>query len=467
MKIKITSLLLLIAMAGCNKPQVSESAGQIIQKSYMAHGGIHATDSLKIAFNFSTSNRVNEFQSLSALPPFEGYSTNDTMWIDKPAGKELFKQKSTTAGFIDEHINYINKGKGYDINVTMKTYSVIESLPPPRSLLHHALVQAASSDTSKVKLVAGESSGQSAYHLLVDTIHFFINKESYLLERLQRPIYDAVYGKGTQIINFRDYVKDGKVFIPQKFEVSRITPIYDTITNKFALTNITADFTINEGNFIKPNDFAAAESNNREGEIRKLGPALYFMENINGPGGPYHALIAEFADFILITEAPLDRNVSKKVIQKAKEIIPNKPVKYLVQSHHHNDHIGGVLGYVLEGATVVTTKDAAWLVKKMVEVFASTLGSTVANPKLEPVNGQWSTKDKMNECITADIGPTSHARQILLTYFPKQKVLFQADLNVRDKEFVKKIKDLNWDVEILVDAHDSIIEGEELKAILK
>ena len=464
---KVATILLIVS--GCNTSRSSESAGQIIQKSFEAHGGIHATDSLKIAFHFSTSNRVNEFQSLTPFPPFEGYTTNDRMWIDKPAGKELFKQKSMTAGFTDEHITYVNKGSGYDINVTFKTYSSITNLPPPRSLLHHAILQAASSDTSKVKLVTYVASGNDkTYHLLADTIHLFISKDSYLVEGLQRPIYDAVYGRGTQIINFRDYVKAGKVFIPQIFEAKRITPIYDTITNEYALSNIIADFNISEDEFVRPNtDFKSNISNTREGEIRKLGPSLYFMENINGPGGPYHALIAEFIDFILITEAPLDRNVSKKVIQKAKEIIPNKPVKYLVQSHHHNDHIGGILGYVTDGATVVTTKDAAWLIKKMGNIFVTTLGSSVQNPTLEEVDGQWRTKDKMNECITVDIGPTSHSRQILITYFPKQKVLFQADLEVSDNEFIKKIKDLHWDVEILVPAHGDIIEGKELKAILK
>jgi Metallo-beta-lactamase superfamily len=463
-------LLMSIAliMSGCSQPRQSESVGLIIQKSYEAHGGVYATDSLKIAFQFSIPERTNELQSLTPFPPFETYTTNEQIWIDKPAGKELHRQKSTTAGFIDEHVSYLKNGEGHDVNVTFKTYSPVTSLPSPRSLLHHAILKDASSDTSKVKWAAYVVAGnKNMYHILADTIHLFINRDNYLLERLERPIQDAVYGKGTQVIEFGDYIKVGRASIPQTFVASRITSIYDTITNRCTLFNITADFEVPQNEFTIPADFKPIESNYREGEILKLGPSLYFMENINGPGGPYHALIAEFGDFILITEAPVDRNVSKKVIQKAKETIPGKPVRYLVQSHHHNDHIGGVLGYVAEGVTVVTTKDAAWLIREMSKVFANSIGSSVKDSVIEQVNGQWNIKDRMNECITADIGPTSHSRQILITYFPKQKVLFQADLEIRDAEFIKKVRDLNWDVEILVNAHDKIIKGEEIKTILK
>jgi glyoxylase-like metal-dependent hydrolase (beta-lactamase superfamily II) len=42
------------------------------------------------------------------------------------------------------------------------------------------------------------------------------------------------------------------------------------------------------------------------------------------------------------------------VLAKAKELIPNKPIRYVVTSHHHWDHLGGIRAAIDEGATIVT-----------------------------------------------------------------------------------------------------------------
>src|SRR4029077_8766803 len=39
---------------------------------------------------------------------------------------------------------------------------------------------------------------------------------------------------------------------------------------------------------------------------------------------------------------------------KAKELIPNKPIRFVITSHHHWDHLGGIRTAMDEGATIVT-----------------------------------------------------------------------------------------------------------------
>jgi glyoxylase-like metal-dependent hydrolase (beta-lactamase superfamily II) len=60
------------------------------------------------------------------------------------------------------------------------------------------------------------------------------------------------------------------------------------------------------------------------------------------------------ADHIVVVDAPLDEERSLAVIAKVKETIPNKPIKYLINTHAHFDHAGGLRTYVYEGATIVT-----------------------------------------------------------------------------------------------------------------
>ena len=72
-------------------------------------------------------------------------------------------------------------------------------------------------------------------------------------------------------------------------------------------------------------------------------------------GGPqHHSALVEFAGFLAVVEAPDNEARSLAVIEEARRLAPNKPIRYLLTTHHHFDHTGGLRTYVAEGATVVT-----------------------------------------------------------------------------------------------------------------
>jgi len=62
----------------------------------------------------------------------------------------------------------------------------------------------------------------------------------------------------------------------------------------------------------------------------------------------------EFRRIVTVIEGPLDETRSNAVIAEIKKTIPNKPIRYLVNTHNHFDHLGGTRTYVAEGATVIT-----------------------------------------------------------------------------------------------------------------
>ncbi len=90
-------------------------------------------------------------------------------------------------------------------------------------------------------------------------------------------------------------------------------------------------------------------------QIIEVAPKIFQAKSIT-----HHSLIIEMKDFLIVTEAPLYEERSQVVISEIKQRWPNKPIKYLVVSHFHNDHIGGIRAYGEIGATIIVgsqTKD--------------------------------------------------------------------------------------------------------------
>ena len=83
----------------------------------------------------------------------------------------------------------------------------------------------------------------------------------------------------------------------------------------------------------------------------KIGDGIYYLT-----GGSHHSVAIEMRDHVILVEAPQNEARSVAVIAKVKEIIPNKPIKYVVNTHVHFDRSGGLRTLVNEGATVVTQR---------------------------------------------------------------------------------------------------------------
>src|SRR5258708_33922155 len=73
-------------------------------------------------------------------------------------------------------------------------------------------------------------------------------------------------------------------------------------------------------------------------------------------GGLHNSVLLEYPTYLVMIEAPLSEARSLAVIEEAKKLAPNKPIKYLINTHNHFDHSGGVRTYVPEGATAITNE---------------------------------------------------------------------------------------------------------------
>ena len=86
----------------------------------------------------------------------------------------------------------------------------------------------------------------------------------------------------------------------------------------------------------------------------KLGDGLYRLTT--GPGS-YDSVIVEFKDYIMMLEAGQSEARALAYVAETKKLIPNKPIRYVMNTHPHSDHTGGLPVLVAEGAIIITQKN--------------------------------------------------------------------------------------------------------------
>jgi len=157
----------------------------------------------------------------------------------------------------------------------------------------------------------------------------------------------------------------------------------------------------------------------------KLGDGVYLIL------GGYAALAVDFKDYMVIVEGGQNDQRTEAVIAEAKKLIPNKPIKYVVNTHHHFDHSGGLRAYVAEGAIVVTQQinkpyyEKVWANPHT--IAPDKLSQNPKKPKFETV-GEKKVMTDGNQVIELYHQQNyGHNDGMLLVYLPKEKVLLEAD----------------------------------------
>ena len=153
-------------------------------------------------------------------------------------------------------------------------------------------------------------------------------------------------------------------------------------------------------------------------------------------GQSHHSIVVEFPEYTVLVEAPQNDTRALAVIARARELVPNKPLRYLVNTHHHFDHSGGVRAAVAEGLTVIThdTNQALYeeLVSRSHTITADHLAQHPAELMLETVAGDetYELRDGRRVVELFRVGDNPHCDGMLVVYLPAERILIQADMYI-------------------------------------
>jgi glyoxylase-like metal-dependent hydrolase (beta-lactamase superfamily II) len=205
-------------------------------------------------------------------------------------------------------------------------------------------------------------------------------------------------------------------------------------------------------------------------ETQQLANGVYLL------GGSTHNSVAvEFNDFIAIVEAPLDEKRSLAVIEEVTRRIPNKPVRFLVNTHQHFDHIGGLRTYLHIGATIITHwKNFDFYNRDVLNYAPRTVQPDMVSlwPPTELAEGYNIETVRENYVITDGtrilniyyVQPLQHVEGMLMAFLPREKLLIEADLfdthlpppaapTAASRSLYNNVRSLKLDVSRIVPIH--------------
>ncbi len=185
-------------------------------------------------------------------------------------------------------------------------------------------------------------------------------------------------------------------------------------------------------------------------QIIEVAPKVFHAKAIT-----HHSMIIEMENYLIVTEAPLYEERSQVVISEIKKRWPTKPIKYLVVTHFHNDHIGGVRAYAALGATIIVgsqTKDHYEAVFKAPHtVFPDALQNNPVDVIIKTVEAEHDLvlSDGNRNVRIFDVA-NRHAIGTLVPFVEDANLLFVSDLYSPDF-FAGNIPPLflSWAVDLL------------------
>ena len=240
-----------------------------------------------------------------------------------------------------------------------------------------------------------------------------------LVEKVEYLTTNSVVGDVPVELTYSDYAQFGSIQFPKHIVEKQ---------DGFATLDITIDD-------VQPNAAvslpvpdnvasAPAPSATPVATIDKVGDGLW---SLNGAGT--RSLAVEFGDHIVMLEGPTSDARSKVVNDLVRQTVPNKPIRYVVNTHAHYDHAGGLREYVAEGITVITQEsnkaflEEAWARPRTLEDTAPTSNK----PTIETVGDKRVLSDRTRTVELYHLPGHGHHTGQLIAYLPKERILMYGD----------------------------------------
>lgn len=296
----------------------------------------------------------------------------------------------------------------------------------------------------------------------------YIN-DAFEVERIEALIPNPVLGDVPVVTRFAEY----RVFGAARFP-TRIEEIQDgQMTLQVVVTDVQPNAKVDTT--VPP-----AAANFRETVVpQKLADGVWLLG-----GGPHNSLAIEMKDHIVVAEAPLDDARAQPLIEQTRQLIPGKPIRYVLNTHVHLDHAGGLGAFAAEGATIVTHQsnkgfyDRAFAARRTISPDA--LAKSKKKAVVRGVGDKFVLSDGNRSVEMHLVKGSIHTDGMMVMYLPREKLLVQADMptslppgakpptkpNPVLVNFAENVDRLKLDIDRIVPIHGAVHPYADVKRAL-
>jgi glyoxylase-like metal-dependent hydrolase (beta-lactamase superfamily II) len=164
--------------------------------------------------------------------------------------------------------------------------------------------------------------------------------------------------------------------------------------------------------------------------VERIGDGVFKI------GGNYTSLAVDMGDHVLVVEAGQSDARGTAVIAAAREAIPGKPVRFVVNSHPHFDHASGLAAVVAEGATILTHRNNEQVLERLLSGSRSLIGDSLSKVTsrrtnvVEGVGNRDVRKGTNGKVVELHHIPNEHSDGMFAVFLPAEKLLWTADITV-------------------------------------
>jgi glyoxylase-like metal-dependent hydrolase (beta-lactamase superfamily II) len=168
------------------------------------------------------------------------------------------------------------------------------------------------------------------------------------------------------------------------------------------------------------------------GSTEEVAPGVWFVRNVGG----YNSMFVRVGDCVAVFDAVASfgafgnalpspnppRDLSAIVLAKIKEVT-NKKVCYVIPTHHHDDHFGGIAGFARAGATIITTPNNVGLAREVTR-----RNGMPSPPNIQVVRKKMTLGSGAERIDIWSMTNEQHAESMLFFHLPGRRIVFEGDL---------------------------------------
>ena len=410
-------------------------AREVLDRSVAAYGGIEKLRAIENVTFRAEGDTVHRNQSrktfASDRTPFKASYIID-------AKNTRYRQSQDgwyPGGFHWVNGFAINKAEGVAWDAPRGVMNPIANLPPANfrgrlRMFPHFIILNASDRASRLRFI-GKTTFDNRAHDVVSyanedglEISLYIDQKSGLLSKYETLGTDPFFGDAIHEFIFPAHRQENGQFVP----TGRVDRRSGDILNEVKYVDVVFNASLTDDSFKLPEGMKAAT------QAPPAAPSTKYTDNVytvNAAG--YNVLVVGFKDYVFVMEAPNGDATSRQAIAEIKKLFPDKPIRYLAVTHHHDDHAGGFRTYVAEGVTVIGLPGEKTFFEKVVK-SSFTIDRDALTLKPQPL--KWESIEGRKRVLTdgtttvelIDIGSGPHAEEMLVAYLPTEKLVFQGDL---------------------------------------